>query len=141
MVINEKENKQIHQFQVEYMPNPGLNINKAFREQVESNMALELDLKTVLSYQKFLRKENTHVISIMMFYETRKKTNLKVLNPVVYCIMENDVCDAYLFLQQAKLYCANKRFENTTFNKFSGITIPELLMNIISCHGFVNDKN
>ena len=55
--------------------------------------------------------------------------------------MENDVCADYLFLQQAKLYCANKGFENTTFNNISIITIPELFMNKVSCHGFVNDKN
>ena len=40
MVMNEQESKKNHQFQVRYMLNPGLNVNKAFREQVESNMSL-----------------------------------------------------------------------------------------------------
>ena len=70
MVINEKENKQIHQFQVEYMPNPGLNINKAFREQVESNMAFEFNLKKFCPTRNVLRKENKFkgVKSSCVFY-------------------------------------------------------------------------
>ena len=48
------------------------------------------------------------------------------------------MCVYYLFLQPAKLSLAYKGFENTTFNDISGIGIPGLLMNIISCHGFVN---
>ena len=42
---------------------------------------------------------------------------------------------------QTKIYInfANKVFENTTYNDISIIDIIEQLMNIISCHGFVNN--
>ena len=44
---------------------------------------------------------------------------------------------------QTKLHVkfANKVFENTTYNDISAIEIPELLMNIISRHGFFNNTN
>ena len=53
--------------------------------------------------------------------------------------MKNYVCAYYLYFPQTKLHVANKGFENITYNDISGISIPELLMNIISCHGFVNN--
>ena len=53
--------------------------------------------------------------------------------------MENYVCDGYLCLYQAKLHFADKVFKNTTFNDISGIIIPEILINIISCNGFLNN--
>ena len=40
MVENEKERNLIHHFQVGDISNPRLNIKKAFREKVESNLAL-----------------------------------------------------------------------------------------------------
>ena len=39
MKINEKENYFLNQFQVGYMLNPELNINKASKDQVEINLA------------------------------------------------------------------------------------------------------
>ena len=63
-----------------------------------------------------------------------------VLSSVAYFIMDNDACDDYMCCQQAKLHVANKDFENKTFNDISGIRIPELFMNIISCHRFVNNN-
>ena len=49
MAINEKENNQIHQFQVRCILKPGSNINKAFREQVESNLGLTFDSKAMMT--------------------------------------------------------------------------------------------
>ena len=39
------------------------------------------------------------------------------------------------------MHVANKVFVKTTYNDILGISIPELLMNIISCHVFVNNTN
>ena len=64
-----------------------------------------------------------------------------VLGSVVYCFTDNYPCINYLCLQQAKIYLENKVFENTTFNDISEIIIPELLMNSMSCHGFVNKRS
>ena len=63
-----------------------------------------------------------------------------MLGSVVYFIIQNYIYVYYLWLKQAKLYSAHKGFENTTFNDILGIRISELLINIMSCHGFVNDK-
>ena len=41
---------------------------------------------------------------------------------------------------QTKLHIGNKIFENTIYNDILGIGIPELLMNIISCHVILNKK-
>ena len=43
--MNEKENKQIYQFQVGYMLYPILSINKAFREKVKNNLDLTFSSK------------------------------------------------------------------------------------------------
>ena len=85
-------------------------------------------------------KDNAHIFSILIIYENREKIIFKVLSSVVYCIIEKYLCADYLCFQQAKLHFVNKIFENKKINDISGIRIPELLMNIISCHGFVNDK-
>ena len=118
-----------------------MNIDKVFKEQVESNMTNNFISTTMTPTRKVLRKENTNV-SLMMFYENRKKMIFKVLSSVVYCIMDNYIYVDYLCCLQNKLHVnfENKGFENTTYNAVSGIEIPELLINIISCHGFVNDK-
>ena len=86
------------------------------------------------------KKENTCVLSFLMFYEDRKNTIFKVSSSVVYCIMNNYVCAYYLYFPQNKIHVANKVFENKTYNDISGIGIPELLMNIISCHGSTNGQ-
>ena len=44
-------------------------------------------------------------------------------------------------LKQAQISVTNKGYENTTLNDISGIIFPELVMNIMSCHGFVNENN
>ena len=77
----------------------------------------------------------------MMFDENRNNMIFKVLSSVVYCIIKNHVCADYLCCPQTKLHAENKGFKNTTYNDISGIGIPEILMKIISCHGFVNDSN
>ena len=66
----------------------------------------------------------------------------KVLSSIVYCIMDNYICFDYLCCPVTKLHVTNKEqeFENRTYNAVSGIVIPELLMNIISCHGFMSNK-
>ena len=76
-----------------------------------------------------------------MFDENRKKIIFKVLSSIFYCIMENYVCVDYLCCPQTKLNVKNKGqgFENMIYNAVSGIGIPELFMNIISCHEFVNN--
>ena len=62
----------------------------------------------------------------------------KVLIAVIYCIIDNHVCFSYVFLHKyPKLSAFDKGFEDAYYNEISGIGIPELLMDIVSCYGFV----
>ena len=88
-VISEKENNQIHSFQVGYMSNSILRIIKAFKEQVGSNLYLIFDYKTMAPIRKLSRKYNTRVISLLMFYANIKNIISEVLSSAVYCIMDN----------------------------------------------------
>ena len=91
--------------------------------------------------RKVLQKGNTLVISLMIIYENRKNMKFEVLSSIVYFIMDNFVCVDYLCFSETKIHvtCKGQEFENRTYNDVSGIGINELLMNIISCHGFLNN--
>ena len=58
--------------------------------------------------KKVLKKENTHVISLLIFYEKRNNRIFKVLISIVYFIMENYVCVDYLCCLQTKIHDTNK---------------------------------
>ena len=87
MVVHENENKQIYQFQVGFMLNHILKFNEAFKEQVEIDVALNFNSKTIMPVIVVVSKYNSGVISLLIFYENRKNMILKVLISVVYCIM------------------------------------------------------
>ena len=61
-----------------------------------------------------------------------------MLGSVTYFIMNKYLYVGCTCLQKYPLYLEHKGFENRKLNDISGIGIPELLMNIMSCHGFVN---
>ena len=96
---------------------------------------------TMMPVRKVLKKLNTHVISLLMFNDNRNSIKFKVLSSIVYCIMYNLICVDYLCCTKTKLCIVSKGqlFENRTYNSVSGIGIPEILMNIISCRGFLNN--
>ena len=93
----------------------------------------------MMPIRRVSRKENTCVISLLVFCENRKSAIFKLLSSVVYCIMENYICAYYLCSPQTKAHVSNELFENTTYNDISLIVIIELLMNIISCNGLVKN--
>ena len=93
------------------MLNPGLSINKAFREKVESNMDLRFISKKMITIIRVLIKKNTCVFSILIFDENTNNTILKVLSSIVCLIIKNHVCADYLCCLQNKLHDANKIFE------------------------------
>ena len=51
-----KIRKSIYQFQVGYMLNPELNINKAFKEQVDINLEKYFSGATIMPLKKFYKK-------------------------------------------------------------------------------------
>ena len=88
----------------------GLNHNKAFKEQVEKHLGTTLEKITMVPIIKVSKKDNTRVISLVMFYENRKSIIFKVLGSVVYCITENYICADYLYLHQYKVYLEYKGY-------------------------------
>ena len=80
------------------MINPTLNINKAFREQVNKCMKTTFGAITKPYIKTTLAKNNTRVLALFMFDEKRKNTKkaFKVLSCVIYTILRNYVCIDYL---------------------------------------------
>ena len=74
-----------------------------------------------------------------MFYYHRGKIIFRVLVSVIYTIIDHLICLDYMYLIQDKLSKHDKNFVKKYFNYFSGIGVPEILMNLVSCHGF--EKN
>ena len=65
MVMNENGNKKMYQYQVGYMPNSKLDINKA--QQVENNTANTFNYTIMTFIKKMMRNDNTRVLSLLMF--------------------------------------------------------------------------
>ena len=101
------------QFQLGYMSNPGLNVNRAFKKKVEKSSN---DIWQGYNgyYQNLFRKENSCVLSLLAFDENIKIVIFKVLGSVLYCIIDNYLCVDYLCLHHAKIYLEHKGFETTT---------------------------
>ena len=65
----------------------------------------------------------------------------KVLRVFVCFFIEEYVCVDYLSPQKEPEYSSSYRnFEDTSFYELSGISIPEILLNILYCYGFVQGK-
>ena len=94
--------------------------------------------KISASHKKVLKKDNISILAFIMLYVNKNTTMFKVLGSAIYFIMKEDICGNYLSLYQDTLLLAHKGFENTAFNEISGIGIPEVLMNIMPCSGFVD---
>ena len=67
----------------------------------------------------------------------------RVLRFVVYTIIDNYVCIDYLSCKSktASNISSNPKFKDTGFNLLLCIGIPELLLNLLSCHGFMKKSN
>ena len=92
------------------------------------------------------RKKNMCVIELVIFYENGTTNQMKVfrlLSCVIYYVIDNYFCIEYICCQSKTLsiiYC-DKILENTSYNELLGIGIPEVLMNLISFHGFTKNTN
>ena len=62
---------------------------------------------------------------------------------VLYSQIENYVCIKYLSCQYKTLSSiySNRIFEQTSLNILLGIGIPEVLLSLLSCHGFTEKPN
>ena len=60
--------KMIDEFSIGYMINPGLNIKKSFRDQVEKCMYATFGEITQPIIKATLLKKNTSVLALIIFY-------------------------------------------------------------------------
>ena len=99
--INEAK-QRINDFTIGFMINTGLNVNKAFREQVEKYMYTTFGETTQPLVKSTLVKKNTSLLALIMFNETRANNPRKayrVLSCVIYTITENCICIDHLACQ------------------------------------------
>ena len=71
------------------------------------------------------------------------KTVYKVLSCVVYTLIDNYFCIDYLSCQSKTLSAIsyNQTLEDSSLNLLLSIGIPELLLNLVSCHGITKKPN
>ena len=74
---------------------------------------------------------------------TNIKKMFRVLSCVPYCVIYNCVFIDFLCCQYKRLsvICCDKMFSSKSYNELLGIGIPEVLMNLISCNGFMKKKS
>ena len=91
------------------------------------------------------------MLALIISYETiedNPKKSFKVFSCVVYSIIKNCVCIYYLAylskqLSEITVGCGggSKYGDKNNFNRILGIGIPDLLMNLMSCHEFLKNIN
>ena len=67
--LNEK--KCINEFEIGYMINPSLHINKALRDQIEKFMNTTFGELTLSFIKATFPKDNTSVLELIIFHDTR----------------------------------------------------------------------
>ena len=124
------------------MINPALHFNRVFISQVQKCLGCSFSIKTMKTIRYFLLNKNTSVMALIIIYENSGKDVRKLyrmLSCVVYTFMENYVCIDYLSCQ-SKTLCgisSNPTFKEKSFNLLLSIGIPELLLNLVYCRGFM----
>ena len=133
----------IHKFVIGYSY---LHINRIFREQVQKCLGFYFYIKTMKTIRYFLLNNNTSIMALITIYTNVGKdtrTVYRVLSCGAYALIDNYVCIDYLPCQ-SKTLCgisSNPKFKEISFNLLLVIGIPELLLNLLSCHGFMKKSN
>ena len=65
----EETGKLINEFEIGYSINPGLHVNKAFRDQVEKCINTKFGALTQTLIKSILSKNNTRVLELIKFHE------------------------------------------------------------------------
>ena len=145
----EEKKYRINKFSIGYIINPTLNINKSFKEKVTKYMKTTFGAITKPHIRTILAKKNIIVLSLLMFYETIKnpKKFFRVLSCFIYTIIINYVCIDYLSSESKKIselpfyYGGGFKHENKSHDKMLGIGIPDLLINLMSCGGVLENMH
>ena len=101
-----KIGEEIIQFEIGYMINPSLLINKVFREQVKKYLRAKFHKYTMGTIRDVMKNKDTCVIALIMFYDskgTKQKILYGVLSCVLYSFIENCVCINNLSFQSKTL--------------------------------------
>ena len=91
--------ERIHRFSIGYMVNSSLHVNKLFIEQVEIILNATFHERTMVPIIYVMKKKNTYIIALIIFYEnkvTKQKKVYRVLNCVIYSLMDNYILIDYL---------------------------------------------
>ena len=140
----EETNQRINEFSIGYMMNPTLYSNRAFKDQLKLCLKHTFGPDTNPHISRTLQKPNTRVLTLVIFYESGEKIIRKlfrVLSCVIYNIIEKYVCIDYLGSEEStlsylKIGCTGSSKSNGMYyNNILGIGIPDLLLNLLSCHG------
>ena len=95
-------------------------------------------------------KKNTRVLALVVFYELgniNPSKMFKVLSCVIYTTINRYVCIDYLGTEKKKI--SELRFgctlqlknDGVDYNNLFGIGIPDILLNMLSCHGFLKNND
>ena len=99
--LNEAK-QRINEFTIGYMINTCLNVNKAFREQVQNFMYTAFGEITQSFIKSILENNNISVLALIMYYETREENPRRdfiVLSCAIYVTIKNYICIYYLSCQ------------------------------------------
>ena len=70
-----------------------------------------------------------------------------MLSCVIYTIIDKYVCIDYLFTEKKKISdfkiacTGSRKHDGMDYNNLFGIGIPDLLINMLSCHGFLKNDD
>ena len=96
-----------------------------------------------------LMKKNTRVFTLVVFYEfggINPRKMFKVLSCVIYTIIYRYICIDFLGTEKKKIselrlgYTFQTKHDGMDYNNLFGIDIPDILLNMLSCHGFFKEK-
>ena len=138
--------KRMNQSAIGCMVNTTINVNKVFRDQFEKFLKEIFHSSTMSGIKNILKKEDKFVIALVIFYENRTTSPMRVLRVlifVLYSVKENYVCIDYLCCQYKRLRViySDKIFSDMSYNELLGIGIQKVLINLIACHGFMKKQN
>ena len=94
-------------------------------------------------------KQNTRVLALVVFNELgniNPRKMFKVLSCIIYTIIVRYVCIYYLGTDKNKIselrlgYTLQIKHDGMDYNNLFGIGIPDILLNMLSCRGFLNNN-
>ena len=89
------------------------------------------------------------MLALVVFYELgniNPRKMFRVLSRVIFTNIDRYICIDYLVteinkISELRLSCTLKtKHECMDYDNLFGIGIPDILLNILSCHGFLNNN-